>query len=442
LHPTKGHKYLRKTDTWTKEHVEYLLSINNWSISKASKSIKADFSCFRKYVVAYGYDVEELKKRNMAGRVRKKINNHEITSIEVLEEEDDVYDLSVEDHHCFIANEILVHNCSNPNVQQIPARDKSIRRAFIFPQEKPEDDFFYLFHDYSQIEVRLTAHASLEPVLIEAFELKQDVHLKSSCLMFDVPYEDGVSIYADETHKRFKEIENYRKIGKIINFAIIYGVSAVGLTVQIPRPTKHKDSDDRTWLEACQSFIDNYFDKHRQIKRFVQRSNKFVQYNGWVENAFGRIRHLPHYNAVKRTKRAELKYMEGKAKRQGTNFLVQSLASDIFKMACVRVAELLEGTRSELVSYVHDENHIYMHRSDIHLVPSVKFLMENFKARVALTADTSISTNSWAEKVGVDGYDFKKVCELAKVEWTEELDQKAQDTLAFIKSKYKVIVIP
>jgi DNA polymerase-1 len=225
-----------------------------------------------------------------------------------------------------------------------------------------------------------------------------------------------------------------RKTGKIINFGIIYGIGAPGLTQQIPRPAKYRDAEYEEWKDVCQEFINMYFEAHAGVKRFVRNSNRFVKYNGWAENYFGRIRHLPHYKAVKLTKRDELKYMEAKAQRQGTNFVVQGTAADVFKMACVKVHKLLKGKKSKMVCYVHDEAHVYMRNDEVFLVPAIKYVMEDFKFKVPLIADCSISLNSWADKQPVDGSDLKKICAMANIEWSQALEDQAQEALSIVKS--------
>lgn len=284
-------------------------------------------------------------------------------------------------------------SCREPNVQNIPRGDTRIRKAFIVPP-----DHYFIFADYSQVEVRLTAHFSEDPLMLDAYAKNQDVHTRTACEMFDLGYEETMDVLTKDEHEHYKQFKEYRNVAKTINFAIIYGAGAPGLAGQIPRPERYKNSPESVWVEACQGFIDQYFHKYRGVKRFVNRCSRIAGRHGEIPNAFGRIRHLPHVNAVK-ILGDEGKWMAGRAKRQAPNFVVQSTAADIFKFGAVRVhEEVFKNTKSSIVNLVHDEIQSYVHKEELHLLNKKRDVMEDFDFLVPLKVEFQYSTTSWAEK--------------------------------------------
>lgn len=283
---------------------------------------------------------------------------------------------------------------SNPNLQNIPGRDKSIRRAFISP---PSDKYFALYVDYSQVEVRLGAHESKDALLLDAYAKGQDVHTRTMCEMFGYDYEEVVN--AGPEHPQYVEWDKLRTIAKRINFGIMYGVGAPGLSEQIPRPEQYEDLSDHEWIDVCQRFIDNYLDRYRGMKKFIKQGSREVKQKGYVINEFGRIRHLPHYRATKILKDKSQFWREAKAQRQGVNFKIQGNAADLFKIAVVRVHKLLEGKKTKIVSFVHDEIQFMFHKDEMDLLPKIKEAMEDFpQFIVPIKADFSWSDTNWAEK--------------------------------------------
>jgi hypothetical protein len=184
-----------------------------------------------------------------------------------------------------------------------------------------------------------------------------------------------------------------------INFGIIYGVSAQGLAEQIPRPKQHAHLTHKQWISVCEKSIENYFDKYRGVRRFINQSGRNIRKDCQVVNYFGRVRHLP-------TAQADLllgpskKWMIGRAKRQGTNSLIQGTAADVFKIAAVRVHDILKekAPRSRLVNFVHDEVQIYLHKEETAVLNDLRYAMEDFNFDVPLVADFSWSKTSWADK--------------------------------------------
>lgn len=286
----------------------------------------------------------------------------------------------------------------DPNLQNI-VRGEAVRNAFI----ALNDDYIYVLADYSQVEVRLTAHFSGDPILVDAYRNKQDVHCRTSGQMFGVPYEEMIAAKEskDKHDSRVIELNDYRNVGKVLNFAIVYGVSPQGLSEQIPRPAQYKHLSDEQWVYKCEDFMKTYFRTHLGVKRFINKYSRLVADQGYIENYFGRIRHLPHAKATTITGDNSLFWIEQKAKRQGVNFLVQGTAGDVFKIAVVRVANILKGSKSFIISFVHDEIQMYIHKQDIHLLNPIKKAMEDFNFRVPLTVEMDYSLTSWGAKKAI-----------------------------------------
>lgn len=322
-------------------------------------------------------------------------SNHRVISVEksnLIE----VFDLEVEEFNNFIANELCVHNSSNsPNLQNQPRGD-TVRNAFIALNE----NYIYLLADYSQIEVRLTAHFSQDKILLEAYNKHQDVHCRTAGQMFDISYEEMLAAKNsnDKKDSRIKELQDLRDLGKTMNFAVIYGVSPQALSEQIRRPEYAKNWSDQRWVNQCEEFMKTYFRTHIGVKRFINKYSRLVREQGYIENDFGRIRHLPHVDACKITGDRTLLWLEKKAERQGVNALVQGTAGDLFKKACVRVAKVLKGSKSYIISFVHDEIQMYLHKDDIHLLNKIKHAMEDFKFSVPIEVEFAYSTSSWGAK--------------------------------------------
>tara|TARA_R100001244_G_scaffold36778_2_gene33640 strand:- start:16057 stop:18213 length:2157 start_codon:yes stop_codon:yes gene_type:complete len=282
---------------------------------------------------------------------------------------------------------------SNPNLQNIPGRNMMIRKAFICPE-----DYVFVFADYSQIEVRLTAHYSQDPLLLDAYAKGQDVHTRTLAEMFGHQYDDVVKVLADDKHKDYKDLKDLRNIAKRINFGIIYGVGPETLAEQISRPAQYKDYSFDAWVRVCEDFIDAYMQRYLGVKRFINKGKRAVRKHGYLVNHFGRVRHLPHIHARKLLNDNTQRWREMRAERQGVNFIIQGSAADLFKQAVVRVHALLQGNKSKLVNFVHDEVQIYLHKDEFNLLKDIKYQMENFNFTIPIVADIAWSTSSWADK--------------------------------------------
>jgi DNA polymerase-1 len=212
---------------------------------------------------------------------------------------------------------------SNPNLQAIPIRTelgREIRSAFV-----AEPGHRLVSADYSQVELRILAHVSGEPKLREAFARGEDIHAATAA---EVLGKDQATLTKDE-----------RNIAKMVNFGIIYGISAFGLSenLEIPR-------------EEAQQYIDAYLARFPMVQDFIQRTIEQAGQDGYVTTLFGRRRPVPEIRASNRQTRSL-------GERLAVNSVMQGTAADIIKVAMVSIHDRLrdEGRASQLVLQIHDE---------------------------------------------------------------------------------------
>lgn len=455
--------------------------------------------------------------------------------------------------HCEYNQNVSTGRMSShrPNLTNIPRVDTTIRSAFvpptritcpcgytddlvIAPKTCPkcgeniivDNNLFMLLIDYSQIEVRLCAHYSEDPILLDVYNnTGEDVHLRTCCEMFGYNYKEAAKILEDKNHPKYGEIKKYRQIAKMINFLIIYGGGAKNLAVKISTPQEVFTE------EQCKAFIKQYFDKYRGISRWIAKTKIQAQRDMFVQNWFGRYRRLPELkDAARRKFLSEEKWKIERALRQACNYLIQGCkdadshvltiegnktiahlyqnpcpiithtgqtenyivhdtgvkpvfevetthgtekvtkdhvffvyqqgdlaprrlenikvgdfivaqdlvsldwacvrriepigvrptmdieifgedhsyigngllqhnsAADLFKIALIRVNDILKGSKSRLVMPIHDELIFYFHKSDMGLLPKIKKDMEDFNFKVPIVADISYTTTSWTDK--------------------------------------------
>ena len=255
---------------------------------------------------------------------------------------------------------------SNPNLQNLPIRSERgqfIRRAVI-----PDEGCLFLSADYSQIELRLMAHFSQDPHLMEAFRNGQDVHAATAAKIFGVPL-DAVT-------------KDQRRRAKTANFGIIYGISAFGLAQQLDCPRG----------EAKQ-LIDDYFAAFPRVIDFIEQQKDFARSHGYVETLFGRKRYLPDILSQNATVRSF-------AERNAVNAPIQGTAADIIKMAMVSIHRRLksEGLQAQMIMQVHDELNFNVPEAE---VPRVKDIvvseMQNaVHLTVPIIAECGVGKN-WLE---------------------------------------------
>ena len=212
---------------------------------------------------------------------------------------------------------------SNPNLQNIPVRDaqgKEVRKAFI-----PYPGQLFFSADYSQIELRIMAHLSQDPNLIEAFLEGNDIHAATAAKIFKKPIEEVTS---DERRK-----------AKTANFGIIYGISAFGLAERLG-----------VGRSEAKQLIDEYFQTYPGVKAYMEKSIEMARERGFTETIFHRRCQLPDINSHNAVVR-------GYAERNAINAPIQGSAADIIKIAMVRVHRRMkaEGLKSKMILQVHDE---------------------------------------------------------------------------------------
>ncbi len=255
-------------------------------------------------------------------------------------------------------------SCQNPNLQNIPARTpegRKIRSAF--QAEKPNTSF--LSADYSQIELRLLAHMSGDEQLISAFRKEEDIHAITASLVFDVPL-DTVT----------KEM---RYQAKAVNFGIIYGQQAYGLSQQLGITVKEAGS-----------FIKKYFEKHPKIKLFLELQKEKVRQLGFAETLTGRKRPIPNINSKNALFRSA-------AERLAVNTPLQGSQADIIKGAMIQIDKELQKNPNLglMVLQIHDE--LLFETPDSHLEQLkglVKQTMENIiELKIPLTVNIAIGKN-------------------------------------------------
>ena len=212
---------------------------------------------------------------------------------------------------------------SNPNLQNIPVRDamgKEVRKAFI-----PDEGHLFLSADYSQIELRIMAHLSQDPNLVQAFLGGEDIHAATAAKIF---HKDISEVTSDE-----------RRAAKTANFGIIYGISAFGLAERLGCSRS----------EAKQ-LIDGYFESYPGVKQYMEQSIATARENGYTQTIFKRRCPLPDINSHNAVVR-------GYAERNAINSPIQGSAADIMKIAMIRVDLRMrqEGLQSRMILQVHDE---------------------------------------------------------------------------------------
>ncbi len=210
---------------------------------------------------------------------------------------------------------------SNPNLQNIPVKTelgREIRAAFI-----PRDGWKLLVADYSQIELRLLAHMSKDPVLIDAFRRGEDIHTRTAAEVMGVP---PMLVSRQD-----------RNNAKAVNFGIVYGISAFGLAANLGISRKEAD----TYIKA-------YFERYAGVKRFIDETIAETRKTGVARTLLGRERPIPDMNSRNPTAR-------GFAERTSVNSPIQGTAADLIKLAMVRIEQALSDFEARLLLQVHDE---------------------------------------------------------------------------------------
>lgn len=261
---------------------------------------------------------------------------------------------------------------NNPNLQNIPIRTERgrlIRKAFIARDE----NYTLLSADYSQIELRIIAALSGEENMIKAFQNNEDIHRSTAAKVFNVPLDDVT--------------KEQRSNAKTVNFGIIYGVSAFGLSNQTSLSRK----------ESAE-LIEAYYATYPKLKSYMSNQVDFARENGYVQTVLGRRRYLKDINS------ANMMVKSG-AERNAVNAPIQGSAADIIKIAMINIYKKLNeknsdgsGWKSKMLLQVHDELVFDVHNSELEKIkPMIKHEMENaFTMDVPLEVEMGIGKN-WLE---------------------------------------------
>ncbi len=256
---------------------------------------------------------------------------------------------------------------NNPNLQNIPIRTergRQVRKAFVPRNE----DYVLLAADYSQIELRIIAALSEESTMIEAFKNGEDIHASTASKVFNVPLEEVT--------------REQRSNAKTVNFGIIYGVSAFGLSNQT----------DLSRAEA-KDLIDTYYKTYPKLRNYISEQIDFARENGYVQTVLGRRRYLRDINGSNAVVR-------GAAERNAVNAPIQGSAADIIKVAMIHIhRKMKEGNyKSKMLLQVHDELVFDVYKPELEALKTmIKTEMENaYKLSVPLDVELGVGEN-WLE---------------------------------------------
>ena len=255
---------------------------------------------------------------------------------------------------------------SDPNLQNIPIRGedgKEIRKAFI-----PEPGCLFFSADYSQIELRVMAHLSQDPQMIEVFREGKDLHAATAANIYKKPIEE---VTRDERTK-----------SKRANFGIIYGITVFGLAERLNIPR-----------DEAKMLIDGFFQTFPQVHDYMEKSKEVARRQGYVTTLFGRRRYLSDINSANATVR-------GFAERNAINAPIQGTAADIIKVAMIHIFNRFkaEGIKSKMILQVHDELNFSVYPEEKEKVERIVLeeMQNAFHMAVPLVADSGFGDN-WLE---------------------------------------------
>ncbi len=256
---------------------------------------------------------------------------------------------------------------NNPNLQNIPIRTergRGIRKAFV-PRNK---DYTLFAADYSQVELRIIAHLSKDKNMLEAFNQGLDIHTATASKVYGIPLE--------EVDK------DMRRNAKTVNFGLVYGISAFGLSERINISRKE-----------AKEIIDNYFEQYSGVKKYMDQSIHFARENGYVETIMGRRRYLKDINSGNAVVR-------GFAERNAINAPIQGSSADMIKIAMIDIFNEMEKLkmRSKMILQVHDELVFDTHLEELDELKSI--VIEKMKNAIKLDVPVVVDTNTgnnWLE---------------------------------------------
>jgi DNA polymerase-1 len=256
---------------------------------------------------------------------------------------------------------------TEPNLQNIPIRleqGRQLRKVF----HPTEPGWVLLSADYSQIELRILAHYSQDPLLCESFALGQDVHTRTAAEVFGVSLEEVTP--------------EMRRSAKAVNFGLVYGLTEFGLSRDLGIPRKE-----------AKYYIEQYFKRYNGVKRYLETVVAQAKQDGQVRTLFNRLRRIPELVSSNRTQRQL-------GERIAMNTPVQGTAADIMKLAMIQVAEGLKPFRAAMLLQVHDELLLQAAPEDLEQVANM--LVQNMENAFALSVPMTVDC-----KVGSNWYDMQ-----------------------------------
>lgn len=250
---------------------------------------------------------------------------------------------------------------TDPNLQNIPIKTEEgsrIRQAFI----PTDDEHLILAADYSQVELRVLAHFAEEATLIESFRNNEDIHRRTASEVYGVDLED---VDPDQ-----------RRVAKTANFAVIYGVTAYGLSQQ----------SDMTVAEA-KEFIDIYFTRYPQLRKFIDSTIEQARKDGYVTTLFGRRRYLPEINSQNNSRRQF-------AERTAVNTIIQGTAAEMIKIAMIEIDKEIREFKSKMIMQVHDELVFDVEKSELDKIQRI--VREKMEGCVNLSVPITVEIGTGA----------------------------------------------
>jgi len=256
---------------------------------------------------------------------------------------------------------------TNPNLQNIPIRTekgREIRKAFV-PRNS---DYVLLAADYSQIELRIIAELSRDEAMMEAFITGQDIHSATASKVYGVPISEVT--------------RDMRRNAKMVNFGIVYGISAFGLSERLNIPRGE-----------ARDIIDQYFRQYHGLKQYMDNCIAFARKNGYVETIMGRRRYLRDINSANAN-------IRGFAERNAINAPIQGSSADMIKIAMIRIFDELtrRNLKSKMILQVHDELVFDTHREEVEIVKEIveSRMRTAIRMEVPVVVDLNIGEN-WLE---------------------------------------------
>lgn len=256
---------------------------------------------------------------------------------------------------------------TNPNLQNIPIRTekgREIRKAFVPRNE----DFVLLAADYSQIELRIIAELSRDEAMMEAFITGQDIHSATASKVYGVPIGEVT--------------RDMRRNAKMVNFGIVYGISAFGLSERLNIPRGE-----------ARDIIEQYFRQYHGLKQYMDNCIAFARKNGFVETIMGRRRYLRDINSANAN-------IRGFAERNAINAPIQGSSADMIKIAMIRIFDELtrQSLKSKMILQVHDELVFDTHRDEVEIVKEIVESRMKTAIRMEVPVEVDVKTGeNWLE---------------------------------------------